>query len=131
MPSNGGEEIEQGHGSHSVGRALRRSAIQSQAAQFFEAGLPVAAICHGVLLAARSGTADGGRSVLFGRRTTALTWALERKGWTFGRVFRFWDPNYYRTYADGAGNPSGFMLVQSEVTRALAAACAMPWARQP
>jgi hypothetical protein len=42
---------------------------------------------------------------LFGRRTTALTWALERKGWTFGRVFRFWDPNYYRTYADGAGNP--------------------------
>jgi len=55
-----------------------------------------------------------------GRRTTALTWALERKGWTFGHVFRFWDPNYYRTYADGAGNPSGFMSVQSEVTRALA-----------
>ena len=65
----------------------------------------MAAICHGVLLAARSGTAYGGRSVLFGRRTTALTWALERKRWTFGRVFRFWDPNYYRTYADGAGNP--------------------------
>ena len=50
---------------------------------------------------------------------SSLTWALERKGWTFGRVFRFWDPNYYRTYADGAGNPSGFMSVQSEVTRAL------------
>jgi hypothetical protein len=50
---------------------------------------------------------------------TGLTWALERKGWTFGRVFRFWDTNYYRTHADGAGNPSGFMSVRSEVTCAL------------
>ena len=109
-----------GHRARGMREYLESNVLQRLVAQFFEAGLPVAAICHGVLLAARSGTADGGRSVLFGRRTTALTWALERKGWTFGRVFRFWDPNYYRTYADGAGNPSGFMSVQSEVTRALA-----------
>ena len=109
-----------GHRARGMREYLESNVLQTLVAQFFEAGLPVAAICHGVLLAARSGTADGGRSVLFGRRTTALTWALERKGWTFGRVFRFWDPNYYRTYADGAGNPSGFMSVQSEVTRALA-----------
>ena len=80
----------------------------------------VAAIRHGVLLAARSRTADGRHSVLFGRRTTALTWALERKGWTAGRIFRFWDPNYYRTYDDGPGKPAGYMSVQQEVTRALA-----------
>jgi putative intracellular protease/amidase len=109
-----------GHRARGMREYLESNVLQTLVAQFFEAGLPVAAICHGVLLAARSRTADGGRSVLFGRRTTALTWALERKGWTFGRVFRFWDPTYYRTYPDGAGNPSGFMSVQSEVTRALA-----------
>jgi putative intracellular protease/amidase len=82
--------------------------------------LPVAAICHGVLLAARSRAADRSRSVLFGRRTTALTWALERAGWRVGRIFRFWDPNYYRTYDDGPGRPAGYMSVQQEVTRSLA-----------
>jgi hypothetical protein len=75
---------------------------------------------YGVLLAARSHAADGRHSVLFGRRTTALTWALERKGWTAGRIFRFWDSNYYRTYDDGPGKPTGYMSVQQEVTRALA-----------
>ena len=53
---------------------------------------PVAAICHGVLLAARSKVADGSRSVLHGRRTTALTWALERTAARVGRIARFWDP---------------------------------------
>ena len=41
-------------------------------------------------------------------------------GWTVGRIVRFWDPNYYRTYEDGAGKPAGYMSVQQEVTRALA-----------
>ena len=87
--------------------------------QFFAANLPVGAICHGVLLAARSRTADG-RSVLFGRRTTALTWALEHAAWRVGRVVRFWDPSYYRTYGEKPGEPDGFMSVQQETTRALA-----------
>jgi putative intracellular protease/amidase len=80
----------------------------------------VATICHGVVLAARSRTGDSSRPVLFGRQTTALTWALERNAWTFERIFRFWDPTYYRTYDDGAGMSPGFMPVQQEVTRALA-----------
>jgi len=42
----------------------------------FGRGVIVAAICHGVLLAARSVDPKSGHSVLFGRRTTALTWAL-------------------------------------------------------
>lgn len=79
----------------------------------------VAAICHGVLLAARSVDPTTGRSVLYGRKTTALTWAMERLAWRLTRITRFWDPDYYRTYAEEPGQPAGYMSVQSEVTRAL------------
>jgi putative intracellular protease/amidase len=82
----------------------------------------VAAICHGVLLAARSISKQTGRSVLYGYKTTALTWALERSAWSLARVTRFWDPHYYRTYLEQDGQPDGFMSVQQEVTRALARA---------
>jgi hypothetical protein len=109
-----------GHRARGMRDYLESEILQKLVSEFFAAGLPVAAICHGVLLAARSRAADGRHSVLFGRRTTALTWALERKGWTAGRIFRFWDPNYYRTYDDGPGKPAGYMSVQQEVTRALA-----------
>ena len=33
-----------------------------------------------------------GRSVLYGRKTTALTWAMERLAWRLTRITRFWDP---------------------------------------
>ena len=108
-----------GHRARGMREYLESDTLQKLVTDFFAAGLPVAAICHGVLLAARSRT-EGGRSVLFGRRTTALTWALERAGWRVGRIVRFWDPNYYRTYDDGPGKPVGYMSVQQEVTRALA-----------
>jgi putative intracellular protease/amidase len=85
----------------------------------FARHLIVAAICHGVLLAARSVDPATGHSVLYGRRTTALTWALERTAWRLTRMTRFWNPNYYRTYAEEPGQPAGYMSVQSEVTRAL------------
>jgi putative intracellular protease/amidase len=85
----------------------------------FARKLKVAAICHGVLLAARSIDPTTGRSVLYGRRTTALTWALERTAWNLTRLTRFRDRDYYRTYPEAPGQPSGYMSVQSEVTRAL------------
>lgn len=85
----------------------------------FARGLVVAAICHGVLLAARSIDPGTGRSVLYGRKTTALTWVMERSAWRLTRLTRIWDRDYYRTYTEEPGQPAGYMSVQSEVTRAL------------
>lgn len=85
----------------------------------FKRGVVVAAICHGVLLAARSVDPETGRSVLYGHQTTALTWAMERLAWRLTRVTRFWDRNYYRTYTEQPGQAPGYMSVQAEVTRAL------------
>ena len=102
------------------GITSRVRSLQRHVVSFFEAERPVAAICHGVLLAARSISKRTGRSVLYGYRTTALTWALERSAWRVARITRFWDPNYYRTYLEQSGQPDGFMSVQQEVTRALA-----------
>ena len=55
-------------------------------------------------------------SVLYGRRKTSLTWALERKAWGIARFTRFWDTNYYRTYTEERGQPWGYMSVQQEIT---------------
>jgi putative intracellular protease/amidase len=109
-----------GHRSRGMREYLESETLQLIVVDFFDAQKPVAAICHGVLLAARSISKRTGRSVLHGYRTTALTWALERSAWDVSRVTRFWDPNYYRTYLEQAGQPEGFMSVQQEVTRALA-----------
>jgi putative intracellular protease/amidase len=109
-----------GHRARGMRAYLESDVLQRLVAAFFAAGKPVAAICHGVLLAARSIDLQTGRSVLFGRRTTSLTWQLERAAWRIGRIGRFWDPNYYRTYREAPGEPAGFMSVQAEVTRALA-----------
>jgi putative intracellular protease/amidase len=108
-----------GHCARGVREYLESPLLQTTVAAFFAADKPVAAICHGVVLAARSKGADG-RSVLHGRRTTALTWALEKSAWSLARLTRFWDSNYYRTYLEEPGQPAGYMSVQQEVTRALA-----------
>ena len=109
-----------GHRARGMRDFLESDLLQRCVADFFEAQKPVAAICHGVLLAARSTSAKSGRSVLFGYKTTALTWALENSAWKVASITRFWDPNYYRTYLEKAGEPDGYMSVQQEVTRALA-----------
>jgi putative intracellular protease/amidase len=98
---------------------LESDVLQKAIADFFVAAKPLAAICHGVLLVARSKDAAG-RSVLYGRKTTALTWRQERTASALAHVARFWDHHYYRTYVEGPREPSGYMSVQQEVTRALA-----------
>lgn len=95
-------------GGHAPGMRpyLESPVLQSLVASAFACEMPVGAICHGVLLAARS-KASSGRSVLFGRRTTGLTKRLELLGWALTTL---WLGNYYRTYPE---------TVQSEVTAVL------------
>jgi putative intracellular protease/amidase len=108
-----------GHRARGMRAYLESEVLQNLVFSFFRADKPVGAICHGVLLAARAVDPLTGQSVLNGRKTTSLTWALERSGTAFGRVVRFWDPTYYRTYTEAAGQPPGTMSVQAEVIRAL------------
>jgi putative intracellular protease/amidase len=109
-----------GHRARGMRDYLESTTLQRCVADFFDAQKPVAAICHGVLLAARSISPKTGHSVLYGYKTTALTWALENSAWKVARITRFWDPNYYRTYLEKPGEPDGYMSVQQEVTRSLA-----------
>ena len=109
-----------GHRARGMRVYLESAEVQQMAVDSFRSGRPVGAICHGVLVAARATDPSTGRSVLHGRRTTALTWALERKAWGIAMYTRFWDANYYRTYTEERGQRIGYMSVQQEVTRALA-----------
>ena len=109
-----------GHRARGMRGYLESKSLQDIVVRFFEETKPVAAICHGVLLAARSISKKTGRSVLAGYQTTALTWAFENSAWSVARFTRFWDPDYFRTYLEQAGQPRGYMSVQQEVTRALA-----------
>jgi len=110
-------------GGHAPGMReyLEDAMLQGVVAEFFDDHKPVGAICHGVVLAARSMSSRTGKSVLHARKTTALTWKLERTAWLLSRyVGRWWDRDYYRTYREAPGEPSGYWSVQAEVTRALA-----------
>ena len=109
-----------GHRARGMRPYLESPEVQQMAIDAFRADKPVGAICHGVLVAARAVDPITTHSVLHGRRTTALTWAFERKAWSVARYSRFWDSSYYRTYLEEPGQPWGFMSVQQEVTRALA-----------
>jgi putative intracellular protease/amidase len=111
-----------GHRARGMRSYLESHTLQRLVVEGFRRDLPIAAVCHGVLLVARSIDPQTGRSVLYGRRTTALTWALEQRAWRLARVTRFWDPDYYRTYREQATQPVGYLSVQQEVTRALARA---------
>jgi putative intracellular protease/amidase len=98
-------------GGHAKGvrTLLESSAAQAVAVTAMTHEIPVGAVCHGVLLLARSIDPATGRSLLYGRKTTALTAALELGGWA---ITRLWLGDYYRTYR---------MTVQAEVTGVLAA----------
>ena len=96
-------------GGHAPGmrQYLGSTDLQKAIATFWGTGKPVAAICHGVLVLARSTDPTTGRSVLADKRTTCLPKYMERSaylatGWRLGR--------YYRTYP---------AYVEDEVTAAL------------
>lgn len=74
---------------------LGSTSLQQQVARFWKLERPVGAICHGVIVLARSIDPDTGRSVIHDSRTTCLVKYMERSAfaltaWKLGR--------YYRTY---------------------------------
>ena len=96
-------------GGHAPGmrQYLSSTALEDKVAEFWRLGRPVGAICHGVLVLARTRDPRTGRSVIADRRTTCLPKYMERSAyyltaWRLGR--------YYRTYP---------AYVQDEVTAAL------------
>jgi putative intracellular protease/amidase len=114
-----------GHASR-VKPYLEDQTLRSFVVDFFESTnttgqhKPVSAVCHGVLVAARAISPTTGHSVLYGKKTTALTWALESTAWYLTKYFaRFWDPNYYRTYMEKKGEPKAHWSVEQEIKRLL------------
>ena len=96
-------------GGHAPGmrQYLGSAELQAKVAQFWALDRPVAAICHGVLVLARTTDPRTGRGVLLDKRTTCLPKYMERAAyaataWRLGR--------YYRTYP---------AYVQDEVTASL------------
>lgn len=84
-------------GGHAPGmrQYLGSDVLRGKVAAVWAQQRPVGAICHGVLVLARTNDATTGRSLLHGRRTTCLPKYMERSAfvttaWRLGR--------YYRTY---------------------------------
>jgi protease I len=84
-------------GGHAPGMKpyLESEHLQSLVAKFMLEDKPVAAICHGVLIPARARDPNTGRSVLYGRKTTALTRVQELSAFAMTGA---WLGRYYRTY---------------------------------
>jgi putative intracellular protease/amidase len=96
-------------GGHAPGmrQYLGSAELQAKVAEFWMLERPVGAICHGVLVLARTTNPDTGRSIIADLRTTCLPKYMERTAyvataWRRGR--------YYRTYP---------AYVEDEVRRAL------------
>lgn len=96
-------------GGHAPGmrQYLSSTVLRDKVAEFWALNRPVGAICHGVLVLARTRDASTGRSVIADRRTTCLPKYMERgayylTAWRLGR--------YYRTYP---------AYVEDEITAAL------------
>jgi protease I len=98
-------------GGHDAGvkEYLESEVLYRTAVRFFATMKPVAAICHGVVVLARSIDAGTGKSVLHSYKTTALLQSQEMAAYNLTRL---WLGNYYRTYPG--------LTVEKEVTAALA-----------
>lgn len=96
-------------GGHAPGMKeyLESEVLQNVVSSFFEKDKPVGAICHGVVVPARSRSKATGRSVLFGRKTTALPKFMELSAYWSTCL---WLGGYFKTYPD---------TVQELVTREL------------
>ena len=88
---------------------LESTILQQAVVDFFNAKKPVAAICHGVVLVARSINVDTGKSIIYNYKTTALLKSQELLAYNMTRL---WLGDYYLTYPN--------KTVEDEVSEALA-----------
>ena len=87
---------------------LESEKLQTSISGFFSETKPVGAICHGVVLVARSKNSDTGLSVIHQYKTTSLLNKQELLGFNMTRL---WMGDYYLTYPE--------ITVEDEVTAAL------------
>ncbi len=103
-------------GGHAPGMKpyLESKLLQDVIVEFFAAGKPVGAICHGVVLVCRSVDPKTKRSVLYDFRTTAL---LKKQELLAYYLTSLWLGSYYRTYPktvedevrSSLGHPENFL----------------------
>jgi putative intracellular protease/amidase len=74
---------------------LESEILQQLVVEFFKLRKPVAAICHGVILVAKSIDSDTGNSVIHNYKTTSLLKSQELLAYN---LTRFWLKDYYLTY---------------------------------
>jgi putative intracellular protease/amidase len=111
-------------GGHAPGmrQYLGSADLRAAVAAFWALDRPVGAICHGVLVLARTVDPATGRSVLAGRTTTCLTKPMERgayylTAWRLGRYYRTY-PAYVEDEVRAAvGTPDGFQRGPSSLAR--------------
>jgi len=87
---------------------LESALLQKLIVEFFEAKKSVAAVCHGVVLVARSIDPETKKSVIYDYKTTALLKSQELLAYT---LTRFWLNDYYLTYPG--------LTIEDEVTAVL------------
>jgi putative intracellular protease/amidase len=96
-------------GGHAKGmrQYLESKVLQEKVLEFFRLNKLIGAICHGPLVLARTIDHTTGRSILYGKKLTALIKKLERIAY----YLTFWKlGNYYRTYPE---------YVQDEIVKVL------------
>lgn len=74
---------------------LESNVLQSIIPQFFNSNKKIGAICHGVILLARSKNPITNKSVLFNYKTTSLLKSQEMLAYN---LTKFWLKDYYLTY---------------------------------
>ena len=93
----------------SIKEYLESKILQTLIVDFFKVNKPIGAICHGVVLVARSINPDTKKSVIHNYNTTALLKSQELLAYNLTRL---WLKDYYLTYPE--------IMVEDEVTSVLA-----------
>lgn len=90
---------------------LESKSLQKIICHFFDAEKTIGAICHGVVLLARSKNAKTGKPYIYDYQVTSLLRTQELAAWSMTCL---WMGNYYRTYP--------WLTVQAEVEKSLKSA---------